>query len=88
MVTRDDFGDLRQLLAALQPFFDRLVVIGGWAHRLYRFGNVALPTYEPIFTTDTDIAIPNDGVVPPDSILARLQAHGLSRSSSAKTGHR
>ena len=30
---RDAF---KRLLAALEPWLDRVVIIGGWAHQLYR----------------------------------------------------
>lgn len=78
MAGTGDLEDLQKLLAALEPYLDRVVIIGGWAHRLYRFvDEVVAPPYEPIYTTDTDVAIPQDAGIPHDDLAARLKAHGF-----------
>lgn len=74
---QDDLDELGRVLEALEPFLDSLLIVGGWAHRLYRFDDVTIPGYEPVFTTDTDIALPNDHVVQQDVILERLRDHGF-----------
>lgn len=78
MVDRDELSDLRRLLVALEPYLDRLLIIGGWAHRLYRFlDDVAGLSYDPIFTTDTDVAIPSKEALPKDALLGRLHEQGF-----------
>ena len=32
-----------RLVEALEPWLDRVVIIGGWAHRLYRLHPLAQP---------------------------------------------
>ena len=36
MNTAKEMQDFARLIQALDPWLDQLVVIGGWAHRLYR----------------------------------------------------
>lgn len=60
MVEHDDLGEFKRLLRALEPVLDRLMIIGGWAHRLYRFDHVVVPSYDAIHTTDTDVAVARD----------------------------
>jgi hypothetical protein len=45
-----------RLLRALGPFLSEMLIVGGWAHRLYRYrSEVIVPSHEPLFTTDTDL---------------------------------
>lgn len=54
-----------QLIVALEPWLTQVVIIGGWAHRLYRLHPSAQHIeYLPLTTLDTDIAVP-----------ARLKVH-------------
>ena len=49
---------LSRLIDALRPWLGHLVVVGGWAHRLYRFHPLATaPEYSPLLTRDTDVAL-------------------------------
>lgn len=42
----NDFAALARLIQATEPWRVHLVLVGGWAHRLYRFHPVAnAPTY-------------------------------------------
>ncbi len=67
-----------RLIEALRPFLDRLVIVGGWAPRLYRYRPDALiPPYLPLFTRDADVAIPSN-VVLPQSIREQLLANGFN----------
>ena len=67
-----------RLLEALRPFLNELVIVGGWAHRLYRYrSEVIVPPHEPLFTSDTDIAIPPDASLPSKSLLDELRDHGF-----------
>lgn len=46
-------------LKALQPYLAELVVIGGWAHRLFGMHPGArAPGFQPLMTEDADIAAP------------------------------
>ncbi len=76
MVEREDLSHLLRLLRALEPFLDRILIIGGWAHRLYRFDRVIVPPYEPIYTVDTDVALRRDAAGS-DALLTRLREHGF-----------
>ena len=62
-----------RLVEALDPWLDQVVIIGGWAHRLYRLHPLAQPLdYEPLGTFDTDIAVPLDLPTTGEQIRARL----------------
>jgi hypothetical protein len=55
-----ELGPFVRLIEALEPWLDQVVLIGGWAHRLYRLDPRAQRlTYPPLTTLDTDIAIPS-----------------------------
>ena len=48
-----------RLVEALEPWLGQVVIIGGWAHRLYRLHPLAQTLdYEPLGTFDTDVAVP------------------------------
>lgn len=54
----NDLVDFARLVDALRPWLGNLVVVGGWAHRLYCFHPRAqLLPYKPIGTKDADIAM-------------------------------
>lgn len=43
-----------RLVQALEPWLEQVVIIGGWAHRLYRLDARAQPlTYPPLTTLDS-----------------------------------
>ena len=49
-----------RLIEALEPWLEELVLIGGWAHRLYRLApRVQGLGYPPLTTLDSDIAVPS-----------------------------
>ncbi|WP_186106848.1 GSU2403 family nucleotidyltransferase fold protein [Burkholderia gladioli] len=54
----NDLEPFARLAAALAPWRDQIVYVGGWAHRLYRLHPVATadPRFRPIATLDADIA--------------------------------
>lgn len=55
-----DFAALARLIEAIEPWRAHLVLVGGWAHRLYRFHPMAnVLDYEPLLTKDTDLAFAN-----------------------------
>src|ERR1700675_4081035 len=54
-----DIDGLSKLLEALDPWLPQIVVVGGWAHRLFRYHPLAQTVqYEPLLTLDTDVALP------------------------------
>jgi hypothetical protein len=74
----NDVEALARLIQALEPWRAHLVLVGGWAHRLYRFcPEVNVPTYQPIFTRDTDLAFTNDAPLEGD-IKSALERAGFN----------
>ena len=73
MAVQSDVEYFARLVDALEPWLDQVVIIGGWAHRLYRQHPLAQPLdYEPLGTFDTDIAVPLDLPATSEQIRARL----------------
>lgn len=68
-----------RLVAALEPWLDRLVFIGGWAHQLYRLHPHAQPLdYPPLSTLDSDVAVPENLPARQPDLRGRLLAHGFA----------
>ena len=62
-----------RLIEALEPWLEQVVLIGGWAHRLYRLHPRAQTlTYPPLTTLDSDIAVPLQIEAKETSIRDRL----------------
>ena len=62
-----------RLVEALDPWLDQVVIIGGWAHRLYRLHPLAQPLdYEPLATIDADICLPLNLPTTGEQLRARL----------------
>jgi hypothetical protein len=69
----------KRLIAALQPWLDRVVIVGGWAHQLYRLHPEALQlAYQPLSTLDADVALPATLPVGEPDIRERLLAYGFT----------
>jgi Nucleotidyltransferase len=65
-------------MKALGPYLGELVVIGGWAHRLYELHAMACsPGFQPLMTEDADIAAPVKIQTQGESIAALPQERGL-----------
>jgi Nucleotidyltransferase len=78
----DDFAPFARLLEALRPWLDHLVIVGGWAHRLYRFDRLAhSPEYRPLTTKDADLAFAPNAPLAGD-IAAALKAAGFDQEFS------
>jgi hypothetical protein len=74
----NDFAALARLIQAIQPWRAHLVLVGGWAHRLYRFHPLAnVPGYQPLLTRDTDLAFANEAPLEGD-IKAALANAGFN----------
>jgi hypothetical protein len=59
MAITPDRSGFARLIAALDPWLDQIVIIGGWAHRLYRVHPRAQEVeFAPLMTLDADIALP------------------------------
>lgn len=70
----------RRLLAALEPWLGQVVIVGGWAHQLYRLHPHSQHLdYPPLSTLDTDIAVPERLHVGEEDIRARLLAQGFTQ---------
>jgi hypothetical protein len=68
----EDNTDLARLMLVLHPYRADLVLIGGWAHRLFRLHDLAQPLdFEALGTQDVDVAIPAK-VAPRGEDLAKL----------------
>jgi hypothetical protein len=73
MAGPSDVEYFARLIEALDPWLAQVVIIGGWAHRLYRLHPLAQPLdYEPLGTLDTDIAVPLDLPATGEQLRARL----------------
>ncbi len=80
MAGEADIEQFARLIEALDPWLDQVVIIGGWAHRLYRLHPLAQPLdYEPLGTLDTTL---------PSRLTYLLRessfTHGYSQGNSAK----
>ena len=80
--------DFSRLILALEPWLPNLVIIGGWAHRLYSIHPSArrLP-YLPLMTLDTDVAVPTGLQVLDQNIRDRLVANGFKEERLGRTTH-
>jgi hypothetical protein len=72
-----DTASFARLVTALRPWLGRIVVVGGWAHRLHRLHPLASPSaYPPLATLDADIALSDRGPLEGD-IRAALREAGF-----------
>jgi hypothetical protein len=77
--TAKEMQDFARLIQALNPWLHQLVVIGGWAHRLYRIHPLAQELdYPPLVTLDTDVAIPNRLPAGEANIAQRLREYDFN----------
>lgn len=58
----DDTAAFNRLIAALEAWLDKVVIVGGWAHRLHRLHPLTTQTlsYSPLATRDADVAFAAD----------------------------
>lgn len=78
MNANPEFASFARLVESLKPWLDQVVVVGGWAHRLYRLHPSAQQLrYEPLATLDADIALPMRFKVTGDEIYQRLASNGF-----------
>ena len=79
MAAISDLGQFGEVAAALEPWLDKVVVVGGWAHRLHRLHPSAQSlSYPPLMTLDADIAVPRHLPVHGQDIRQRLISSGFT----------
>jgi hypothetical protein len=73
---RDSF---KRLVAALAHWLDQVVIVGGWAHQLYRLHPKAQHLdYPPLLTLDADVAVPAKLHAKEQDIRERLVSYGFT----------
>ena len=79
MSTQAENEAFARLIVAIEPWLEEIVIIGGWAHQLYRLHPSAQALeYVPLTTLDADVALPSALAVSGQSIRERLLANGFS----------
>ena len=79
MAAVSDLGLFGELAAAVEPWLDQVVIVGGWAHRLHRLHPSARSlSYPPLVTLDADVAVPRLLPVEGQDIRERLIARGFT----------
>jgi len=74
----DDLQPLGRLIHAIRPWLDEVVVVGGWAHRLFWLHDAAHPpAHAALRTLDADLVF-SDWNQPAGDIGAALRAAGFS----------
>src|SRR5580658_4434276 len=67
-----------RLVQALTPWLSQIVIIGGWAHRLYRLHPLSQRLqFPPLASLDTDVAVPENLPVLEQDLHARLRESGF-----------
>ena len=78
MTAERDDEKFAQLVDALGPYLDSVVIVGGWAHRLFRSHPLAQAlSYTPLMTRDADVALPAGIAVDKENLRDRLLSHGF-----------
>lgn len=79
-----DVASFARLIAAVNPWASRLVLVGGWAHRLHRLHPKAeVPDHPPLITLDADLAFDNPQQMQGD-IKSALGAAGFHETLSGE----
>ncbi len=78
-----DQPEFERLLAALRPWLEQVVIVGGWAHRLHHAHPLAqAPGHEPVRTRDADVAF-DTGARLTGRIADALRAAGFVETLSS-----
>lgn len=73
-----EIGPFSKFIEALEPWLGEVVLIGGWAHRLYRLDSRARKLeYAPLTTLDGDVAVPPKLKQEESTVRARLLEAGF-----------
>lgn len=85
MKSNSENNQFARLITSIEPWLGEVVIIGGWAHRLYRLdARAQLLGYMPLFTVDADIALPSNLKVGRKDIRECLVSHGFKED---RMGH-
>ena len=79
-MTKDDaeIEPFSKFVEALDPWLNQIVLVGGWAHRLYRLDSRARNLeYPPLTTLDGDVAVPTKLKVEKSNVRKRLLEAGF-----------
>jgi len=78
-----------RLIVALEPWLGEVVLVGGWAHRLYRLDPRARKLdYLPLTRLDGDVAVPAKLKKEESSVRKRLLEAGSRKSLSERVARR
>lgn len=81
----DDFASFARLVTAIDRWRGHLVLVGGWAHRLYRIHELAnVPGYQPLTTKDSDFAF-SAGAPLKGDIKGALEKAGFAEKISGES---
>lgn len=81
----NDLEAFVRLAQALAPWSGQLVYVGGWAHRIHRMDPRAnTPSYQTVFTKDTDLAFAAAEPIEGD-IKAALEKSGFKEQLSGES---
>ena len=79
MASVSDLGLFGKLATAPKPWLDQVVIVGGWAHRLYRVHpNAQTLSYPPLVTPDVDVTVSRYLPVEGQDSRERLNAGGFT----------
>lgn len=79
MAPISDIAQFSRLAAALDPWLEQVVFVGGWAHRLHRLHPSARSlNHPPLVTLDADVAVPRHLPVEGQDIRQRLISSGFA----------
>lgn len=71
-------ADFAHLIVTIEPWLKKVVIIGGWAYRLYWLApNAMILNYPPLMTLDADLALPTQLGTNHDDIREKLLANGF-----------
>ena len=86
MIPEKDLEQFARLIRALDPWLHEAVIVGGWAHRLYRYHEFAQPLgYSPLMTVDADVALPSAATLGAGDIRDRLLKKAIAAARSSTT---
>lgn len=89
MALATDIAGFSRLITALDPWLERMVIVGVWAHRLYHLHPAAQKLdFAPLMTLDADVALPRTLPSQTPAIRDALVAYGFVESSAATTRRR
>lgn len=84
MKTDEEDRKFATLVDAIRPALPQVVIIGGWACRLFRLLPDSVgPEHDPLLTDDTDVAVPSRGLRGLD-LRSRLKKYGFTEDPTGE----